>query len=209
MLSSIDYAAFLQYSPRGSSDVSVRSRRARDIIKRGDKSALEDLAKRIAVMVDEGEFENWFGGEATLIPVPRSAPLKDKDALWTPKRICEALNAEGIGSEVATCLERMVAVKKSAYQAPGERTTVQEHYDSFGVSQDIFAPKQTIILVDDFVTRGRTLCAATSKIADAFPGHDVRGFAMVRTVGFGEVDTLINPFEGVINYANGDANRGD
>ena len=209
MLSRIEYGAYLQYSPRGTSETSVRSRRARDVVKGGNRPALEDLATRIAAEVANGFCQDWLSEGATLVPVPRSAPLKDKDSLWVPKRICEALLAQGIGAGISECLVRTTAVKKSAFQAPGERVSVQDHYDSFDVESSLIEPGPTIVLVDDFITRGRTFAAACSRIDDAFAARDVRAFAAVRTVGFGEVDELIYPFEGHITFDGNDANRAD
>ena len=209
LLSRIEYAAYVQYSPRGNSETSVKSRRARDVVKGGNRRALAELAGRIAKAVQDGFFSDWFAREAALVPVPGSAPLKDRDSLWVPKRFCDALLAQGLGGEVSECLVRKTAVKKSAYQAPGERVTVQEHYDSFEVLEFLWEPAETIVLVDDFVTRGRTFTAACSRVNDAYPNRDVRAFAAVRTVGYGEVDELIHPFEGHIHFDGHDANRAD
>ena len=209
MLSRIEYAAYLQYSPRGTSEISIRSRQGRDVIKAGRKDMIADVAKRIGDDVKGGLFNDWFDGEVTLVPVPGSAPLKDKDALWVPKLICEALLAEGVGNEISTCLARISAVKKSAYSAPGARPSVQEHYDSFEVTMTLIPPKPRIVLVDDFVTKGRTLTAACSRVSEAYEHCEVRAFTVFRTRGFDEVDPIIFPFEGHIAFNGYDANRGD
>ena len=209
LLSNLDYAAFVQYSPRGNTEISIRSRKARDVIKGGQDRALSDLARKIKEEIARGGFAGWFDTDCTLIPIPRSAPLKDKESLWVPKNICEALVAEGIGSEIAEKITRITSVKKSAFQAQGNRPTVENHYDSFAIEDALVAPKPSIILVDDFVSRGRTLIAAARRVSEAYPQHRVRAFAMVRTRGFVEVDKIICPFEGQIGFDGVEAHRSD
>ncbi|TLY79392.1 MAG: hypothetical protein E6K49_03865 [Gammaproteobacteria bacterium] len=58
------------------------------------------------------------------------------------------------------------------------------------------------------VTKGRTLLAAAARLHEAFPDADVRAFALVRTMGFlPQLDHLLEPCEGVIRWAGGDARR--
>lgn len=208
LLSSIPYAAFLQYSKVGG-DASTKSVRAQGRVKRGDKEIIEDIAGRIKQACLEGEFSEYFYGKVTLVPVPGSSPRKDKNALWVPKLICEALLGAGLGTNVDECLHRVTAVKKSAYQARGERPTPQEHYDSFRVETSLIRPEKKIVVVDDFITRGRTMMAACSRVQEAFPSHDIKAFGIFRTIGFREIDTVIMPFEGEILFDGEDANRGD
>jgi hypoxanthine phosphoribosyltransferase len=65
-----------------------------------------------------------------------------------------------------------------------------------------------VLLVDDVVTKGRTLLAAATRIHEAFPDAEVRAFALLRTVGFEpEVDRLLRPCVGAIRWRRGDAHR--
>jgi adenine/guanine phosphoribosyltransferase-like PRPP-binding protein len=64
----------------------------------------------------------------------------------------------------------------------------------------LLAP-QRIVLVDDFITKGTTLYAAASVLADAVPGSEVRCFALVRTKGLvPDVDAIVEPMEGELRY---------
>ena len=86
---------------------------------------------------------------------------------------------------------------------------MQDHYDSFTVHDLMPTPFPTIVLVDDFITKGRTMIAACSRVSESFPDHDVRAFTIFRTRGFVDVEAIIEPFEGTISFNGDDANRGD
>lgn len=74
------------------------------------------------------------------------------------------------------------------------------HYDSMSVENSLVTPGR-IVLVDDVVTRGCTLIAAASRIAEAFPSADVRGFALIRYRGrVPDIDTIFDPAVGVIAF---------
>ena len=45
-------------------------------------------------------------------------------------------------------------------------------------------PLTRILLVDDVITRGRTLAAAAMRLHEAFPNAEIRAFALVRAMNF-------------------------
>ncbi len=53
------------------------------------------------------------------------------------------------------------------------RPTVFEHYESFVV---VPAPGMVrrVVLIDDVITKGRTLLAAAARVQSAFPSADIR-----------------------------------
>ena len=182
MLSEIRFGAFLQYSPQGQSEVSTRSRKWRDAVKHDTPGALKRVAERLAA--DQEARANGLIGrleDALLIPVPRSAPLR-KGALWPAHRICEELVLAGLGRDILPSLERTRAVQKSAFAARGERPGLRDHLDSMTISSALI-PEGDLVVVDDFVTRGATLLASGALVKAAFPAREVRGFALVRTMG--------------------------
>jgi hypothetical protein len=64
------------------------------------------------------------------------------------------------------------------------------------------------VLVDDFITLGRTLLAAAAVLHNTLPSAHVRGFAFVRTEGLRpDIRALTDPIVGVIRYSGGDAFR--
>ena len=68
--------------------------------------------------------------------------------------------------------------------------------------------KRRILLVDDFVTKGRTLLAAARVLDTAVPGLEIRAFAVVRTMGLApDVEQIRWPVVGEIRLEDGDASR--
>jgi adenine/guanine phosphoribosyltransferase-like PRPP-binding protein len=73
---------------------------------------------------------------------------------------------------------------------------------------DRLPPRARVLLVDDFVTKGRTLLAAASVLADAFPGVEVWGFGVVRTMGLvPDIGRIASATVGEIRFERGDAVR--
>lgn len=196
MLQKLEFGACYIYSPRGQSPASVRSRELVARLKRGDPESLSRYAQRIRSLDDEGRFTGLFGADVTLVPVPGSAPLV-KGALWVPLRVSETLRAAGLAHGVQPLLKRNVAVKKSAFQLPAERPTVQQHYDSLMVEASK-APTTKLLMVDDVVTQGSTILAAATRLAEAFPDAQIRAFAIVRTMSGAELEVFLDPCVGVI-----------
>ena len=57
-------------------------------------------------------------------------------------------------------------------------------------------------------SKGRTLLAAASRVHEAFPGVQIRAFALVRTMGLiPGVQQLLDPCKGEIRWRSGDAHR--
>jgi hypothetical protein len=65
-----------------------------------------------------------------------------------------------------------------------------------------------IVLVDDVITKGRTLLAAATRVHEAFPNARIRAFALLRTMGMvPEIGQLLDPCVGEIRWQGGDAHR--
>jgi hypothetical protein len=156
-----------------------------------------------------------------LVPVPGSAPLWRAD--WVGERLAWCLKELGLGAEVWPLLRRRYAVKKSAFAAAGRRPSVFEHYASFAVEPGmgrsglvaqygvLAAPGGSglrLILVDDVITRGRTLLAAAIRLRESFPCAQIRAFALLRTLGPHEtLHRVLDPCEGEVRWVSGDARR--
>ena len=207
MISQVRYAAAYAYSPRGQSQISVNSRKIRDLVKSADPEALKSISERVLEWTIEGSFAGFFGPDVTLVPIPGRAPIRDQGTLWVPERICRALHTAGLGREVWSALKRIHAVQKSAFAAPGTRPEVQVHIDSLQVASG-FPPTMNLLLVDDFVTKGRTILAAATVLDRAFPAAHIQAFAVVRTMGLvPEVEKIRWPIEGEIRAVGDDALR--
>ena len=151
--------------------------------------------------------ELFLGPDVVLIPVPRSAPIKDPSTLWPAERICARLAASGFGREVLPCLSRTVAVPKSAFAGAGQRPTAQLHFETMAVDAGLVRPER-ITVVDDVVTKGATLLATASLVAMAFPDAEVRAFALLRTMGRVEdIERIVDPCQGTLTWGGSEVHR--
>jgi hypothetical protein len=151
------------------------------------------------------ELARLFSRGAVLVPVPGSAITAN--APWAAECLAHALLAVGLGQRVWPALRRQVAVRKSATAPVGTRPSVREHYESLAIVRSTSAAAK-IVLVDDVITKGRTLLAAAARLQAECPSADIRAFALVRTVGFvSRLTQLLDVSHGVVRWAGGDARR--
>lgn len=174
------YGSLIDYSPRDQTEDAHKSRAAKGLVKNGNEKfinvALDLLLKR-----DSNFFNEILNSETTLVPVPRSTPLFDKDTVWPSLVIAKVLVAKRLGKKVLPCLIRSKPVPKSSSRYTSDtRTSVEEHYNSFQVNKELFSPKN-ITLVDDIITQGRTMYASAQAIHDAFPDSKILAFSLIRT----------------------------
>jgi hypothetical protein len=204
--SEVPFASLLVYSPRGQTEISLRSRRICHAIKRGDTALLDKAIEALGRVFAESGFGAFLGPEVGLVPAPGSAPHVS-GGLWPADIIAQGLVRAGYGKEVLHHLRRRVAVPKSAFAAPGERPSVERHYQTIVAERDLVAPER-LTIIDDVVTRGRTLLAAAGRLQESFPRVEVRCFALVRTLGIQpEVDRVLFPCTGRILWNGRDSDR--
>ena len=205
LLSRVPYGAFLSYTPRPDSanEEQARSKKVCHGIK-GDafwdaETRLIPFAVQKLRELHPAELDALLGPDVVLVPAPGSAPIRQRDALWVPRRICQELVAHGFGARWEPWLVRHTAVQKSAYAAPGQRPSAQEHYDSMRVERRVTdgSIPAAIALVDDVITKGATLRAGATLLAEAFPGAAITAFALIRTAG-ADFQKIIDPVTGEI-----------
>lgn len=203
----IEYASCYVYSPTGTAAVCERSRLLRTLLKTGDAAFMLKYAFRVRQQAEESaHLAGFFGAHDVLVPVPGSAPRAVGDP-WAAADLALALLDQGLGGEAWPGLCRVRAVRKSATSARGRRPTVRVHYESFDIERPPMPPEK-ILLIDDVVTKGRTLLAAASRLHEAFPHAQIRAFALVRTLGLvAGVEQLLDPCKGEIRWRAGDAHR--
>ena len=147
----------------------------------------------------------FFRSGDVLVPVPRSAPKAG--GTWAAAELARALVQEGVGSATWPGLRRISAVRKSATSAKGWRPSVARHYDSFRLEPLTLRP-ESIVIIDDVITKGRTILAAAARVREAFPDAQVRAFALLRTCGLiSDIQTVLEPCRGEIRWMDGDAQR--
>jgi predicted amidophosphoribosyltransferase len=203
----LQFAACYAYSPKGDSEVSERSRQLCARVKNGSTKWLRSYVASVHQEVTrKRQFSGFFNEHTLLVPIPIS-PTATRTSFWVARRLALTLQEAGLAEEVWTGLRRVSSVERSASAWMWERPTVQQHYRSFAV---IPAPRPptAIVLVDDVITKGRTLVAAAMRLHEAFPNADIRAFALVRTMGLIlDVERLFDPCEGVIRWNGKDAYR--
>jgi len=204
--SSYEYGTFANYSPRGTSDLSRKSRTLCGAVKAGK---LHTLGTAVPHLQDSKSavLEPFLGPDVTLVPAPRSAPLPD-GALWPAKVICDVLHEHGFGQEVQTYLTRTKAVPRSSNSPAAERPLVPVHLDSIEAERPFFVPDK-ITIVDDVLTMGRTSFACAELLRAVCPDAEIRIFAMIRTQGLQEdIEKIVDPSTGIIEgYPSGKTHR--
>jgi hypothetical protein len=203
----VTFASCYVYSPFGSSRESERSRLLRSLLKAGDARFIFKYAGRVRQQVGEtSPIAGFFCPGSVLVPVP-GCRAHAVAVGSVAEHLAAALLNEGLGHSVWPGLHRIRTVRKSATAPPGSRPTVGNHYDSFLIDAASAIPQQ-VVLIDDVVTKGRTLLAAASRVQESFPQARIRAFALVRTMGFiTEVDRVLDPCMGQIRWQSGDALR--
>ena len=176
----LDYGALWSYSPYGESQEELLSKSYRYAVKNDEVVSLSGkelpMSEVIAQTIHESKttlvFKSLFEGNPVLVPVTRSSLMKP-NMIWVPHRIAVALKSRGLGSAVSLSLTRTYAV--------GYKASAAEHHDSQKVVQELLKAPDSIVLVDDFVTRGATLVGSALRLREAYPDARIAGFAAIRT----------------------------
>ena len=211
--SSLVFASFLNYSPRGRSAVSqssktfaLRLKANRVVVPASRATAAEYLVSRIAANQPGGPLTEFFQPSDAMVPVPTSAVSKP-GTVWPALEIANALVAAGLGCEVVQMLGRRQPMRKSAYAPTGGRPTVEEHLESLSVHQFV-GRGERIVWVDDLITKGTTLFASFMALRRIEPTRAIVAFAARRTLGLQpEIDRIAEPVVGQIRFNNGEVER--
>lgn len=145
------------------------------------KNGSPKFGKQLAATIFDRKMNEYFS-DAILIPVPRSTPIIE-GALFPTKILSEILVKKGLGARVYDGLTRVNAIPKShgAFTA-GTRPTLEINLNSLSIQPQLIT-ESNIIIVDDFLTLGRSTMAAALKVKEAFPDKNIKIFAAFRTRG--------------------------
>jgi hypothetical protein len=200
------YASCYVYSPAGKGAICERSRLLRALLKEGDAHFMLKYAVRVHQQAERSpQLAGFFRDTDVLVPVPRSSTKAS--GTWVAADLARALVHEGLGIMAWPGLQRVCAVRKSSTAARGARPTVSCHFESFLMERPSIDP-ESVVLIDDVITKGRTLLAAAARVREAFPHAQIRAFALLRTMGFTTgVEHLLDPCRGEIRWQAGDARR--
>ena len=206
LLSSVAFASWYVYSPRAAGWVAESSRVMCRRVKSSDPLWLPHYAGCVFRSTFRNrELAELFSRGAMLVPVPGSA--RTGDAPWTALRLALALRQVGLALRIWIGLRRRYAVTKSATAVSAARPSVQQHYESLAAMLPVL-PMHRVVLVDDVITKGRTILAAAARLHCVLPAAEVRAFALIRTEGFTHrIERLEEPCHGVIRWVGGDARR--
>ena len=203
---SVTFSSCYIYSPRAEGWLAQASRQLCDRVKSSDTLWLPHYAGFVyRSSLRDPQLRSLFTSDAVLVPVPGSA--RSGEAPWAALRLAVALSEVGFALRIWTGLRRWYAVTKSATAPIAGRPTVQQHYDSFEVIPAAGSFRR-VVLIDDVITKGRTLLAAALRLRLELPLSDIRGFALIRTEGFVlQIKRLEESCHGVVRWAGGDARR--
>lgn len=216
----LEFASLIAYSPRPDDVVDDRrseARLSRNLVLalkdgRSFGSPPESVVSRVvrhlrSVAASADTLSPVLSRSSTLVPVPKST-LLTKGALWVPEQLAHELAQFGFGTSVATLLERTEPIPKAATSLSTERPTAQMNFDTLRVVRSVETHTE-FLLVDDVVTAGATLLGSASRLAEAYPGIPIKGFAAARTVSVPErFRRAVEPVTGtIVLKANGRTQR--
>ncbi|MDP8985878.1 MAG: hypothetical protein M3N97_12770 [Pseudomonadota bacterium] len=125
--------------------------------------------------------------------------------IGSPGGTAGALEAELLGVQAAPEASAVPAVQGAP--AMPRVLGIPKLHEAPGMPWRRSLPEQ-LVLIDDVVTKGRTLLAAAARVHEALPDADIRAFALLRTMGWVQgVDRLLDPCVGEIRWRAGDAYR--
>jgi hypothetical protein len=139
---------------------------------------------------------------ATLVPVPPSGAGVDVsgDDLWPSRDLAEGL-AQYYGLTAHALLQRRTPIEKSSL-GHGPRN-LRRQVESLALAGPL--PSGPIVLVDDFVASGSTMCGCAALLHAAAPSHaapEIKGFAVAYSPG--DTDELLGGTPGSSQRLAGD-----
>lgn len=143
---------------------------------------------------------DFFGDDVVAIPIPGSS-IPTKNSIWVPELISEGLERYGLVGGVSACLQRSTPVQKSSSANPGGRPSPWEHSQTMAFTPSLkISSAKRILLVDDVLTKGSTLCGAVMCLRNHGIKAEIRGAAMIRTLGLNNFRRFRDPVVGTVTF---------
>lgn len=161
-------------------------------------NAVELAVTLLSQSRDTVPFADRLSEDAVLVPLPKSAPLKEPTSVWPAHRICEEMIRRGLGGDIAPCLSRRTAVRKSATAPLGERPTWEEHFESIEYEPTLGLSERPIVLVDDVVTKGSTMLGCAARLEANALGTNLFGFGIASSRSVTDMPRFGCPVAGTI-----------
>jgi len=207
LIADLAFGACYLYSPHGRGSIASGSRLLRVRLKTADPRWLPQYAARVrALAARSGRYPGFFGPQVVIVPVPGSQP-QAQGRPWVAECIAAEFLRQGLAGRMWSGLRRIRPVRKSATAPQGRRPSVREHCQTL-TAESCAEQFPLLLLVDDIVSKGRTLLAAADTLRQAFPASDIRAFAVARTMSLVDrIEHLVAPCEGHIRWDGSDAVR--
>ncbi len=196
----LPYFSFLNYSPRGKTSASENSRNVCGNVKAGRTEVINAIVQALANH-DKEALKPFLSKEVSLVPIPRSALLREGD-MWPALEICKVLINHDFAKDILPILRRIQPIRKSSSEYSAEsRPMVIDHYNSIALERGLVTP-ENIILIDDVLTLGRTAYACACRIHEAYPQVPIKMFSVFRTRGFDfkEIESVYDQTTGYISF---------
>ena len=203
----LTYCSCYVYSPRGLGPAAEASRLLRRRLKAADVDWLPRYVTRVTQLQREtGIFAGVFGKDVVFVPVPGSRPERSSSP-WAADQLATLMQKVGLGASVWRGLRRVQTIPKSASAPMWRRPFVHQHYISINVATDL--PDATrFVIVDDVISKGRTLLGVAQRLREASPRSSIQGFALLRTMSLvADIGQLVAPCRGEIRWQAFDALR--
>lgn len=202
MLSKVGYGALLIYCNKLDSQIYKSSKEAQGAIKKADTKFVEYASNRIKEIKC---FDDILNANTVLVPTPSSQIYSEK-TFWTTKHICDIMVSQGLGKETKCYVKRAKTIRRSSHcSSANERPSVLEHTSTMIHTGEMYPPN-SITIIDDVLSLGRTTYATASLVNTLFPEADINIFAFMRTrnfEGYKEFTSVLNPERGFIRYNQG------
>jgi predicted amidophosphoribosyltransferase len=165
-------------------------------VKQSHRQTIDWATKGLAVALSDAESERVLPEECVLVPVPRTSKT-DLAHAWPAREIVMALIALDLARRHSISVIRHESVPPSSRAPRGERTPPWRHRETMTALEVPGRPPPHIVLVDDVVTAGSTLCGAAWALRDRYLWAQISAFALART----ESGQTINTIDDAIEHA--------